>query len=226
MIRGVIFDLDGTLVDTLEDLAGTMNYLLRRDGYPVHPVEKYRYFVGRGILNAIRAALPPEETVRAQSYLNDFIEYYEEHCLDTTRPYDGIPELLEDLRTSGCAVAVVTNKSEPQARRIVKTLLPGFDPDLVRGARPGVPLKPDPLGALETAAAMKLDPTQLILAGDSGVDMETARGGGFFPCGVLWGFRSREELEGAGARFLASRPREIGELIRREDLFDFPRENY
>ena len=226
MIRGVIFDLDGTLVDTLEDLAGTMNYLLSRDGYPVHPAEKYRYFVGRGILNAIRAALPPAEAGRAESYLKDFIEYYEEHCLDTTRLYEGIAELLEDLKTCGCALAVVTNKSEPLARRIVEALLPDFNLNLVRGARPDTPPKPDPLGALATPAAPGLEPPQIVLAGDSGVDMETASRAGFYPCGVLWGFRDRDELETAGARSLVNQPREIGDLVRRKDLFEFSRKSY
>lgn len=226
MIQGIIFDLDGTLVDTLQDLADTMNRLLLRDGYPVHPVEDYRYYVGRGILNTIRAALPAEEAGRAESYLDDFIEYYEAHCLDATRPYEGILELLEDLRAHGYAMAVVTNKNEALARRIVGALIPGFPLDLVRGARPGCPLKPDPQGALETAAALGLDPREIAMAGDSGVDMETACRAGFFPCGVLWGFRDREELERGGARFFASHPREIGDLAGREVLFDFPPENY
>jgi len=226
MIRGVIFDLDGTLVDTLEDLAGTMNHLLRRDGYPVHPVEDYRYFVGRGILNTIREALPEAEAGRAESYLDDFTAFYEGHCLDATRPYEGIPELLEDLRTDGYALAVVTNKNEALARRIVGALFPGFPLELVRGARPGCPLKPDPRGALETVTALGLKPREIVMAGDSGVDMETACGAGFFPCGVLWGYRAREELAGAGAQFFADHPREVGEFVRSKDPFDFPPENY
>ncbi len=225
MIRGIIFDLDGTLVDTLADLAAAMNRLLRRDGYPVHPVEDYRYFVGRGILNTIRSALPEEEKNRAESYLDEFTAYYETHCLDATRPYPGIPELLEDLWAEGCAAAVVTNKNENLARRIVEVLLPRFPLNFVRGARPGCPMKPDPRSVLETAAALGLKPGEIIMAGDSGIDMETARRAGVFPCGVLWGFRDKEELAEAGGRFFASRPREVGDLVKGRYPFDFPREN-
>ena len=205
MIQLAVFDLDGTLVDSLGDLAAASNKALEQNGLPVHPTESYRYLVGNGVRKLIERAVPegtPPEKV--QKVFEDFSANYEKGCLDRTRPYDGIKELLSDLCKMGIRCAVASNKPDEFSHRITDAL---FDSDAFSLVR----------GKLETAKT-KLDiPVEnAVMIGDSDVDVETAHNAGI-PCiGCTWGFRGEEELKAAGAEFTADTPKDIADIIKRE----------
>ncbi len=207
----VIFDLDGTLADTLDDIADAMNRVLAGRGCATHSPASYMLMIGSGLRNLVGEALPPElrnaETVAA--CLDEMMASYREHCLDKTRLYDGVPELLERLRAQGVAMAVLSNKADELTRRIVAALC---EPDtfaLVVGARPGVPLKPDPAAALLVAEALGVAPDRIAYVGDSGVDMRTASAAGMIAVGVSWGFRTSGELIEGGALVVLDHPGEL-----------------
>jgi phosphoglycolate phosphatase len=209
--KAVIFDLDGTLVDSLEDLADAMNAVLTRNRLPPHPVAAYRYFVGDGITMLVRRALPFE--VADEEALNRLVgemqREYRECRTRKTRPYPGIVEMLAALVQAGLRLAVLSNKPEEAARHLVGELLPGSGFEMVLGAVPERPRKPDPAAALEIAAALGLEPCECIYVGDSAVDIRTAAAAGMFPAGVGWGFRPAAELIAAGARMLLSEPADL-----------------
>ena len=196
----VIFDLDGTLLDTIGDLAVACNAVLGVRGLPQHTYEEYCHFVGNGILRLVERALPEPlrtpETVAAVRA--DFVKYYTEHIDAHTRPYDGIPELIAELARRGVALAVASNKFQAGTEKLVGLFFPGVTFAAVLGQRPGVPLKPSPA---------------VLYVGDSGVDIETAAAAGVRSAGVTWGFRDRAELIAAGARHLVDRPGELLELL-------------
>lgn len=211
----VIFDMDGTLLDTLEDLGGSMNRVLEREGFPPHPVEAYRLFVGDGAATLARRVLPAGargpalvERVRAA-----WSEEYDRHWADETRLYPGIAELLDALAARGLPMAVLSNKPHEFTVRMARHFLGRWPLRPVLGAREGVPHKPDPAAALQIARGWGLEPARVLYAGDTNTDMQTARGAGMFAVGVLWGFRSREEIAAAGAQALASTPGDILPLI-------------
>jgi phosphoglycolate phosphatase len=210
--RGVIFDLDGTLADTLADIAGSMNRILKANGFPVHLPKDYKLLVGRGLDNLVLQALPAEaRTPRIASPLLDaMVEDYRMHCLDETCLYAGIRELLYQLAELDIKLAVFSNKSEPLTRKIVEHLLGDIKFVQVAGARPEFPKKPDPSGALELAHTMGLLPGEIVYVGDSDVDMITATRAGMLAVGVVWGFRSADELVNHGAKFLL---KQISDLI-------------
>ncbi|MEJ5360222.1 MAG: HAD hydrolase-like protein [Desulfobacterales bacterium] len=209
--RAAIFDLDGTLLDTLEDLAGAMNRVLRRHGLPAHPVSAYRGFIGEGIEALVRRALPrplpPPDALAAR--VREMREEYDRRCLERTRPFPGVRELLSACRGAGMELAVLTNKPEEAARRLLECLLPGEGFGVVCGALPGRPRKPDPAGARELLAALGVAPGQAFLLGDSAVDMQAAAAAGLYPVGALWGYRGAEELLEAGARLLCPAPADL-----------------
>jgi phosphoglycolate phosphatase len=207
-VEGIIFDLDGTLVDSLSSIAGAMNRLLSRLGYPEHPVETYRYFVGDGIENLIVRAIPgyAGDSADISELVRLYRKEYSRIWPEETSPYPGIPEMLNDLTRKGIKMAVLSNKSEPYTREIVRKILPDWTFNPVHGARPGIPLKPDPTVALEICAAMETGPDRTVFAGDSGIDMETGSRGGMIPVGVLWGFREKDELLSHGAGRVVSVP--------------------
>lgn len=213
--RAAIFDLDGTLLDTLEDLADSMNAVLRVTGYPEHPVDAYRYFVGDGVEMLVRRALSPldpdEELVRR--CMDAMAEEYGRRWANKTRPYPGIPELLDALEARAFPKAVFSNKPDAFVRMTVDRLLAGWHFDPVRGARPGEPKKPDPAGALEIAAYLKIQPQECLYLGDTNTDMRTARRAGMYAVGVTWGFRSAAELVASGAQRLLEHPIELLELL-------------
>ncbi len=209
--RAAIFDLDGTLLDTLEDLAGAMNGVLRRHGLPEHPPRAYREFVGEGIEALVRRALPrplPPPELLAER-VREMREEYARGCLERTRPFPGVRELLAACRGAGLALAVLTNKPEEAARRLLEALLPEEGFRIVCGALPGRPRKPDPSGARELLAALRVAPEKAFLLGDSAVDMQTAVAAGLFPVGALWGYRGAEELLESGARLLLPSPADL-----------------
>ena len=212
--RHVIFDLDGTILNTLDDLADSCNWMLTRHGWPAHPVERYKYFIGNGMANLVRRAsadYTDDPEMRAQ-LLQEFSDYYDIHKADKTRPYDGMPQVLDRLLQAGVTIAVLTNKPDAAARPIVEQYYPGVF-TVVQGALPDVPVKPDPtlLGRLMERIGARRETT--LFVGDSNVDMQTAQNGGLTGCGVLWGFRTREELEGAGADCVAASPEQLLDIV-------------
>jgi len=211
---GVICDLDGTLVDTLEDLADALNRVLRGEQAPGHSLATYKSLVGKGIRDLVGQALPPEkrsaETV-ARCYAAMLADYGE-HCLVKTRRYDGVAELVGGLRAAGAKLAVFSNKSDELTQRIVRRLFRPDDFEVVVGAQPGVPLKPDPTVALAISERWGLAPGRIVFLGDSGIDMLTATAAGMIAVGAAWGFRTKDELVENGASAVLDHPLELLEL--------------
>jgi phosphoglycolate phosphatase len=208
VIRGVIFDLDGTLLDSLADIGTAMNDALARHGLPPHPLSAYLQLVGEGIENLARRAAG-EAAVDVAALVATYRAAYAVRLEQKTRPYAGIPELLDALAHRGLSLAVLSNKREDFTVELVKRQLNRWRFAAVRGERQGVPRKPDPKAALELAAELGLAPVEIAFVGDTAVDMKTAVAAGMLPVGVLWGFRGREELKGAGARHLFTAPAEV-----------------
>lgn len=215
--RAVLFDLDGTLLDTLEDLSDSVNAALRSMGFPLHRNEDYKLMIGEGVRHLALCALPASERERVsvQEELIDRIGIeYAQRWNAKTRPYAGVPELLDALVARDVAMAVLSNKPHEFTRLNVDALLCRWSFDSVIGQRAQVPAKPDPGSALETAGALGIQPAAFLYLGDSGVDMRTASAAGMYPVGVLWGFRGEEELIAGGARSLVKHPLEVLELLR------------
>jgi phosphoglycolate phosphatase len=215
--RAVLFDLDGTLLDTLADIAHAANTMLGREGLPTHQVDAYRGFIGGGVATLFRRALPPErcDDERVARCVAEFREVYGRTWNVHTRPYDGIPELLDALAARGLALAVLSNKPDDFTRRCAKAYLAPWPFRVVLGEREGVPRKPDPTGAREVAQRLGLAPETFLYAGDSATDMETALRAGMHPVGVAWGFRPSEELRSAGAEAIIAHPGELLGLLDR-----------
>jgi phosphoglycolate phosphatase len=209
--QAVLFDLDGTLADTLEDLANATNHALTALGCPPHPVPSYRYFVGDGARNLMLRTLPAEKASLADKALALMREHYDAHCFDRTRLYPGIPELVAALR--GLKLAVYSNKPDRFTKRMVAHYFPDKPFASVYGHVPEMPIKPDPTVALRIAKDLEVQPSEFLYLGDTNTDMQTARAAGMFPVGALWGFRDRQELIEAGAQELVARPDEVLQLV-------------
>lgn len=208
--KGVIFDLDGTLVDSLEDLADSMNGILERHGFPTHDPGTYKRFIGRGMRNLVSRALPPgagEEMITLSHGL--MLEEYGRNCTNKTRPYDGIADMLDGLAARGIRMAVFSNKSDELTKKVASALLWNWKFEALVGSGAGYPEKPDPSGALAISRQMGIGPGDIIYAGDSGIDMETAKNAGMCAVGVLWGFREKEELLSNGAEHLLAHPADM-----------------
>jgi len=204
--KAVIFDLDGTLLNTLEDLTDSMNCVLKRNRLPEHNLAAYRYFVGDGIEMLVRRALPFEVASENdfQRFVREMKSEYASRWLLKTRPYPGVPEMLAAFAAAGIAMAVLSNKPDDASNEIVKSLLPNIDFRIVLGATPERPKKPDPSAALEIASRLGISPEDFLFMGDTTIDMQTACAAGMFPVGALWGFRPAEELIASGAKVLAA----------------------
>lgn len=214
--KAVIFDLDGTLVDSLADLSDSVNLMLESYGFPTHEVEKYRYFVGNGSKKLMERTLPRDKAASAEFVEEALAKYkaiYKERLLEKTRPYNGVRELLEELKSRGIPLAVCTNKHNDAALTIVKILFAPGTFEEVLGDRPGFPKKPNPATPLEIASHLGVKPDEVAYLGDTSVDMETAVHAGFLPVGVLWGFRPEEELVKSGAKVLLKAPLELLEKV-------------
>lgn len=244
--QAVIFDLDGTLLDTLEDIAGAMNVVLRARGLPPRPAESYKKVVGQGLEEAVRRAFAPPASPTAASpsstslpssphssslspsppspsptlsddevagIVRDYRREYAAAWRLHSRPYPGIPDLLRALSARGIQAAVLSNKSHPFTEEMVRELLPGHPFAAVRGALPGIPLKPDPTTALAIAAGLGVPPASCLFLGDTNIDMLTAVAAGMVPVGALWGFRDESELRAHGAAAVIASPLELLDLL-------------
>ena len=213
MKHAVIFDLDGTLLNTLGDLRAATNHALEVRGLPPHSMEEIRQFIGNGIRLLICRAMPegtPEAEIDAA--LDDFKAYYAAHIHDRTVPYDGIPQLLTTLRKRGIKVAVLSNKIDSASQQLIEYFFPGKT-DVVFGEHVGVPRKPDPTFCRMVMQQLGVQPEQVLYVGDSGTDMQTAKNAGLYAVGVTWGFRSKEVLLEYGADVLVHRPEQILQIL-------------
>lgn len=214
MIKTVIFDLDGTVLNTLDDLAVSVNYVLTRFGLPVHRTEDYRLYFGNGIRYALQCAVPDgtkEETI--DQMLPVFREHYNAHCLDKTRPYEGIPELMRGLRGQGFKLAIVSNKIDSAVKELNAKFFSEYV-DVAIGEREGIRRKPAPDTVIQALAELKSTKDETVYVGDSEVDLQTAANAGL-PCiTVLWGFRDKEYLTKQGATVFANTPKDIFDLLK------------
>jgi phosphoglycolate phosphatase len=213
--QAVLFDLDGTLIDSLEDIAAAANQALRECGYPVHPAAAYRQFVGEGVRMLFRRALAPQEATEEMlaALSAGFARCYEKHWNQATRPYPGIEELLLALGARGLALAVLSNKPDAFTQRCVAHYFPGHRFAAVQGQIEGTPRKPDPAGALQVARRAGAEAARVVYVGDSATDMQTAVRAGMYPVGVGWGFRQVAELVGSGAARVINAPAELLEIV-------------
>jgi phosphoglycolate phosphatase len=204
----IVFDLDGTLIDSLDDIALALDGILAELGLPTHGRDAYRYFIGEGARHLVHEALPEERRSETDAFLARFRERYFANLVVSTAPYEGIPELLRALAARDVPMAVLSNKPHEATVVLVERF---FDRAFraVLGAKPNVPKKPDPTAALDLSRALATAPSRVALVGDSKTDMETARAAGMIPIGVLWGFRDREELESHGAEHILAHPSDL-----------------
>jgi phosphoglycolate phosphatase len=209
----VVFDLDGTLLDTLEDLAGSVNFALERHAGMTRSIGQIRSFIGNGVRMLMTRSLPGgQENPAFERAFADFREHYREHCRDKTRPYPQIPELVQALAAQGSKLAIVSNKADPEVKKLSREFFGGLICSSV-GEREGVARKPAPDTLFQTLREMGVPREQAVYVGDSEVDVQTARNAGVDFIGVTWGFRSAEQLHQAGAATLASRPLELLTLV-------------
>lgn len=213
-MKAVLFDLDGTLTNTLQDIADAMNRALCLHGLPEWPVDAYRTLVGDGARVLAQRAVRDRQEL-ASSVQAEYQAYYERHNLVFSKPYDGIPEMLRALQSAGVKLAVFSNKPHADTRNVVSHFFPDIRWAAVRGQVEGVPVKPDPAGALLVADALDVPPADILYLGDTGTDMRCAVNAGMLPVGALWGFRTREELLQCGARHIAEYP---GQVVRLAQL--------
>lgn len=214
MLKTVLFDLDGTLVNSLSDLATSSNFALSKMGFPVHETEKYKYFVGDGIPKLIERVLPQEMRTQEihKKTLDIFMNHYRKHYVDKTIVYDGIKPLLSQL--GDYKLVVISNKAQEMAETVVNRLFGKEIFSIVCGKQEGYPAKPDPTLTLKIISDLGVGPDECVFVGDSGMDMAVAVNAGIKGIGVLWGFRQREELIENGASFIVQSPNEILEILK------------
>ena len=215
MIKAVLFDLDGTLANSLIDLAAATNQALVKFGYPEREVDNFRYYAGDGIPKMIERALP--EDARTPEIIDkvkaDYFVYYNEHYNDSTCTYNGVPQLLDALESMGITMAVVTIKAQAFAEKVINKLFGDKYFSLVFGQRDGVPNKPDPTLTLMAMKELGVNPKECIFLGDSGMDVATGVNSGAYPVGELWGFRDEQELKENGAKRIILNPLELIDII-------------
>jgi len=210
-IKGIVFDLDGTLADSIEDIAESMNQVLKEQNLAIHSIDTYKTYVGNGIRKLVKRSLPEE--LRTDELftknLNRMLEVYGANCINKTKLYPGVANLLDQLQEKGLKIAIFSNKANNLTQKVVKVLLAQWDVSFVIGAGGDVARKPNPQGALMAAEKMGISPNELMFVGDSGVDMETAKNAGMFGVGVLWGFRAADELNANGAKAIICEASEL-----------------
>ena len=215
MKKLIIFDLDGTLINTIADLGACTNYALEKLGYPTHDIESYKFRVGNGINNLFRRSLPDGEKTdeNVLRVRREFIPYYNAHNTDLSRPYPGMVELLEALQTEGILLAVASNKYQEATTKIIGELYPSIRFSAVLGQREGINIKPDPQIVFDILQATGVDKAEVLYVGDSGVDMQTGLNAGVETCGVTWGFRPRTELEPFHPQHIVDSVEELRQII-------------
>ena len=214
MFKLIIFDLDGTLLNTIDDLADCTNYVLQKNGYPTHEINAYKYFVGNGVENLLRRALPKNITETTfTEIMNEFMHYYEVHKADKTAPYNGMVETLEHLQEKGLQLAIATNKPHELLPALIQYYFPTIKWAAVFGYRNKTPIKPHPQIVYDILEATQTEKTDTLYVGDTAVDMETAQSAGVQKVGALWGFRTHEELEQAHADYLIAHPEQLTRII-------------
>ena len=209
MKKLAIFDLDGTLLNTITDLGKACNYALEKMGFATHPIQAYAYMVGNGVRNLMKKAQQDADEETIDKLLEYFKAYYNEHCLDTTKPYPGINELLENLRKKGVAVAVASNKYQEATEKIIAGCFPEMEFIAIEGQKEGRNRKPDPSIIFSVLQKFPVAKKDVIYIGDSGVDIECAKRACVESIGVSWGFRSAAELRRANADFVITNPSEL-----------------
>ena len=217
MYKACIFDLDGTLLNTIADLAQSTNHALSVLGYPMHEESAYNFMVGNGINKLFERALPEgekseENVLRVRK---EFVPHYDRHNADKSRPYPGIPELLEQLQLQGLQIAVASNKYQTATQKLIAHYFPKIDFVAIFGQREGVNVKPDPTIVEDILSIAKVDKKDVLYVGDSGVDMQTAINAGVTSCGVTWGFRPRTELEEFNPDYIVTGAKEIIDIIKK-----------
>ena len=213
MIKAVLFDLDGTLVNSIYDIGGAMNVALESLGQPTFPIEQYYKMVGNGMRKLCQRALAEDQQHLLEELLQRYQTRYLAHCCDDTVVYEGVPQLLNELHEQGYKLAVITNKPADQAKRVMDTLLPGAPLDVVWGQQKPFAVKPDPAVYHHVCDLLGVAPEETLYCGDSDVDILFAKNAGAKGLGCLWGFRGEEELKAAGAAHLANVPLEILECL-------------
>ena len=214
VIKAVIFDLDGTLANTLYDLQDAVNRALSKYGFPEHTTEEYRRFVGNGMDNLVfRASGECENEEMRAKIKKEFLDYYTVHSCDKTVVYEGVKELLKEVKSMGLKTAVVTNKDDAAAKDVVKFLM-GDVFDIVAGHTPSFAHKPDPSLTLHVMDKLGVKPCECVFLGDSGVDIKTGVNSGATPVGETWGFRDEEELLECGAKYIIHKPIELIDVIK------------
>ena len=213
--RAILFDLDGTLLDSLADLADSCNAALAHHNFPTHPEVAYKTFVGDGVATLLERTLPAGKNDLATISLvaPSYRAEYQKRWNVKTKPYPGIPELLSALRQRNLKLAVLSNKPDDFTRLCVTTLLADWRFDLVMGATAALPVKPHPAGALQVARTLDVAPSEFVYLGDTSTDMQTAVSAGMLPVGVTWGFRPESELRQYGARHIIRHPLDLLPLL-------------
>ena len=210
-MKAFIFDLDGTLIDSLADIAEAVNRALDERGFPRQPLELFPQFIGEGVHKLVERAVPPEvlPKIDIPSMIADYQRHYDCTWRDKTRPYEGIAEIIGALRADGMKTAVLSNKPDRFTKLCCDHFFAHGSFDAVRGAREGIPRKPHPQAGFDLAEELGVRPDECVYVGDSGLDMEFAVNTGMFPLGVLWGFRGEAELRANGAARLVKNPDEL-----------------
>lgn len=212
-MTAAIFDLDGTLLNSLEDLANSLNIVLERKGLPKHSLDAYRHFVGNGMAKLVQRALGEEYSSYYDEVYDEFLNEYEKRFDEKSRPYEGVLESLETLKERDVKMAICTNKKQSYTDQIIRKFFSGTDFIEVVGDRDDGHRKPSPYYPLKIAEAMNCPVEKIYFVGDSDVDMQTAKNAGMIAVGVSWGFRGRKELEAAGADIVIDHPLELCEVI-------------
>lgn len=215
VFKAVLFDLDGTLINSLHDIADSMNRVLLKKGYQVHDYDAYRYFIGRGLRNLVSKTLPEYERSEQNitNLFQELLQDYEFNLLNKTTLYKGVPELLNSLTDRKIRLCILSNKADAFTKKIAEELLKPWHFEVVLGSGGEFPRKPNPSSALHICLEMGIKPENYLYLGDTSVDMETARAAGMYAVGVSWGFRSKKELLEGGAQKIIDQPQQVLELL-------------